>query len=36
MRHHWARDWNRWSLAERVIAVLVLACVILIQVKLIL
>jgi hypothetical protein len=35
MLHSWVRDWNRWSLAERVIAILVLACILLIQIPLI-
>jgi hypothetical protein len=36
MWHYWVKDWNRWSLAERIIAILVLACILLIQVPLIL
>jgi hypothetical protein len=35
MKHYWVKDWNRWSPAERVIAILVLACILLIQVPLI-
>ena len=36
MLHNWVRDWNRWTPAERVIAILVLASILLIQIPLIL
>ncbi len=35
MWHDLLRDWNRWSLAERLLAVLVIAGILLIQVPLI-
>ena len=36
MWHYWVKDWNRGSPAERIIAILVLACILLLQVPLIL